>query len=144
VAWAPGFDVQTIAQHWDGIWGDIFGWIAVLAGLAALAGLIAVLRRHRARKGPGPVDSAARLERGREWELVMRRATQELWRGPEVAALQADAAIRVEAAEHAYNRLVVDCAKVCAVSPPPTFEQAGPEPAREPKAPAPEREPLAA
>ena len=136
--------MQTIAQLWDSIWGDIFGWGTVLAGLAAFAGLIAVLQLRRAPKGARVVETVARLEHRREWELVMRCATQELWRGPEVAALQADAAIRVEAAEHAYNRLVVDCAKVCPVSPAPTFKPAGPAPVREPEAPAPEREPLAA
>jgi hypothetical protein len=62
-----------------------------------------------------------KLEREREWELVMRRAREDLARGAELAALQADTALKIASAEHAYNRLVADCARLCGVTavPPP-------------------------
>jgi hypothetical protein len=138
---------ELIVQYLDGAWAEILGWGCVLAGLAALAGTAVLLERRlslfRARAAGMPL----RLERGREWDLVMRRATRELARGPRVEALQADATVRIEAAEYAYNRLLMDCARHCAPPAAPADEPVPEpvEPAREPeKAPAEERAPLAA
>ena len=62
----------------------------------------------------------ARLDRGHEWDLVMRRATKELARSPRVEALQANATVTIEAAEYAYYRLLLEYAKHCtAPSAPP-------------------------
>lgn len=129
-------------QQLSGAWADALGWAAVLAGLAVFACFIVLIDRRRHARG---ANVAATLDRGREWELVVRRATQDLWRGPELAALQADALVKIESAEHAYNRLVVDCARLCTISElsaAPTFEPAS-ELARETERP-PERQPLAA
>jgi hypothetical protein len=128
-----------------GAWTEMLGWGFLLGGLAAFAGVVAVIeRRRRLRR----VRTAAqRLERGREWDLVMRRATNELARGPHVEALQADATVTVEAAEYAYNRLLMDCARHGAAPSLPVAEPAPAlvEPAREVEpAPVEEREPLAA
>jgi hypothetical protein len=78
----------------------------------------------------------------------MHRANKELARGPRVEALQADATLSVQAAEYAYNRLLMDCARHGAAPSPPVAEPT-PEPVAEPvhevqPAPAEEREPLAA
>jgi hypothetical protein len=78
----------------------------------------------------------------------MQRASKELARGPRVEGLQSDAAVTVEAAEYAYKRLLLECARHGAAPSTllaePTLEIAA-EPARkvEPAA-ADEREPLAA
>jgi hypothetical protein len=135
-------------HYLDGAWAEILGWVIVLAGLVAFTGAVVLLERRlgvlRSRRAGMP----PRLERGREWELVMRRATNELARGPRVEALQADATVTIEAAEYAYNRLLLEDAKHCtAPSPPPAAEPApeSAEPARETEeAPAEERAPLAA
>ena len=134
-------------QYLDGAWTEILGWGCVLAGLAACAGAVVLLERRLGLFRSRMAGMPPRLERGREWDLVMRRATRELARGPRVEALQADATVTIEAAEYAYNRLVIDCAKHCA---PPAASADEPvpepvEPARETeKAPAEERAPLAA
>jgi hypothetical protein len=110
-------------QHLSGAWVDILGWAAVLAGLAIFVRIIVLMRRLRPR-GANVAETGARLNRGREWEVVACRATHDLWRGPVLAELQADALVKIESAEHAYNRLVVECAKVCATSAVPTIEPA--------------------
>jgi hypothetical protein len=43
----------------------------------------------------------------------VRHATQGLSRAAELPALQASAALKIESAEHAFNRLVADCAGLC-------------------------------
>jgi hypothetical protein len=98
-------------QQLGGVWSDIAGWVAVLAGLASLACLIVRERRSAtgSRIGAGP----ARLGHAQEWELVMRHAAQDLSRAAELASLQARAAVKIESAEHAFNRLVAECAGLC-------------------------------
>jgi hypothetical protein len=44
----------------------------------------------------------------------MDLATRELTRAPRIAALQARAALKIDAAEHALRRIVADCARVLA------------------------------
>jgi len=73
--------------------------------------------------------------------MVVALATRELSRAPEVAAIQTRAALKIDSAEHAYNRMVADCAKVCGASVAPTFQPAR-QLTREPEPQA--REPLAA
>ena len=99
-------------QQLSEVWGDIAGWAAVLAGLAALAGLV-VWTGRKSRVAPRAQAEPEKLGHAREWELVMRRATQELSCGTELAALQASAALKIESAEHAFNRLAADCARLC-------------------------------
>jgi hypothetical protein len=138
-------------HYLDGAWAEILGWSFVLAGLAACAGAVMLLERRRSRHRARTAGLSARLERGREWDLVMRRATKELARGPRVEALQADATVTIEAAEYAYKRLLADCAKHGA-APEPLIaadesapDQPAVEPARETEpAPAEEPAPLAA
>jgi hypothetical protein len=94
--------------------------MAVLAGLASLACLIVQIDRRRS-VAPRAVDTApARLGRAQEWELVMRRAGQDLSRAAELPALQARAAVKIEAAEHAFNRLAAECDRLCRTPAAPT------------------------
>jgi hypothetical protein len=117
----------TIMQHVSGLWGEVFEWAAILTGLAVLASLITRIDRRRpeARRTDAmytePPNAEPKLEREREWELVMRRVREDLTRGSELAALQAATALKIASAEHAYNRLVADCARLCGIAavPPP-------------------------
>jgi hypothetical protein len=97
--------------HLSGVWVELLGWAAVLAGLAVLAGVIVLIDRRR--PSPQREEVAATLDPEREWELVIHSASAGLARGADLAVLQADAAMKIEAAEHAYRRLVADCAKLC-------------------------------
>jgi hypothetical protein len=54
----------------------------------------------------------------------MDLAARELARAPEIASIQAHAALKIDAAEHAYNRIVADCAKILAAPVAPTFRPA--------------------
>jgi hypothetical protein len=129
----------------------LLGWAGVLAGLAAFAGLLSIFDRRRRVHAAHAGEAAPEVDLAHEWEAVMRRATRELARGPQVEALHADATTTIESAEHAYNRLVVDCARHCQLPTAPTFEPVQAlEPAPKPEAPAApaaepvEQEPLAA
>ncbi len=114
----------------------------MLAGLAVLAGLIALVERRRhALRHTTVAKAPARLEPAREWDLVLSRAAADMSRAPQVAALQADAAVKIEAAEHAFGRLVGDWQRLCGQPAAPAPE-APPQPAPAPEAP--ERQPLAA
>jgi hypothetical protein len=130
-------------QDLGGLSADLIGWIAVLAGLTTFAGLIALVeRRRRAPRHTILVAEApARLQPEREWDLVLSRAAADLARAPQVAALQADAAVKLEAAEHAFGRLVGDWQRLCP-RPAAAALQASPQPASAPEAP--QRQPLAA
>ncbi|HEY7552454.1 MAG TPA: hypothetical protein VH913_23395 [Hyphomicrobiaceae bacterium] len=122
----------TIMQHVSGLWGEVFAWAAILIGLAVLASLITRIDRRRPEvRRTDAADTASpgtarKLEREREWELVMRRAREDLSRGAELAALQADTALKIASAEHAYNRLVADCARLCGVAAAPPPAPTGP------------------
>ena len=82
----------------------------------------------------------------------MRRAAQDLSRESAVLALQADSAVKIDAAEHAYRRLVAECAKYVQTAEAPAHDPVALPVTREPEAPvvepapeeAPERTPLAA
>lgn len=131
-------------HYLDGAWAEILGWVLVLAGLATFAGGVVLLERT-GRRGSCAGEMQARLDRGHEWDLVMRRATKELARGPRVEALQANATVTIEAAEYAYNRLLLEYAKHCTTPSAPPAPEPAPKPAREAEdAPAEERAPLAA
>jgi hypothetical protein len=143
--WRAVFDVQAIVQQVGGDWADIPAWVAALAVLAVFAVVVALVAGRRAARAGKIAEPPARIERGAEWELVVQRARQDLWRGPGLVDLQADARLRIESAEHAYNRMVADCARLCDLPVAPTFEPATAPPDAPEASPAPpERPPLAA
>jgi hypothetical protein len=130
-------------QDLGGISADVIGWAAVLAGLAAFAGLIDLVeRRRRGLRDTAVAEQPVRLERAREWDLVLSRAAADLSRAPQVVALQADAAVKLAAAEHAFGRLVGDWQRLCGQ---PALRPAPEAPPQRVSAPeAAERQPLAA
>jgi hypothetical protein len=73
----------------------------------------------------------------------MRCATKGLACAPRVEELQADATVKIQSAEYAYNRLVLDCTNVCHVAAATTLAPA-PDLPRQAQVPAEEPEPLAA
>jgi hypothetical protein len=149
-------------------WAAMLALVAGLAGLIVRAEARLAARAERRRMGgngrrrsAGPVgqrrktvqrdglaeapprpEMPARLDRTREWGLVVRRGIEDLARGHRIGALQADATLKILSAEHALNRLAADCARLSRASATPTFELPA-RSARQPGA-APERQPLAA
>ncbi len=92
----------------------------MLAGLAALIGH----RLHRKRRAlaHGISHAAPRLDRETEWERVASRARSAFAHAPRVAELQEKAAVKILSAEHAYNRLVLECVRICRMPIAPTLE----------------------
>jgi hypothetical protein len=79
------------------------------------------------------VPPPASLDREREWELVMRGAVEGLVQGTDLTALQADTARKIASAEHAYNRLLADCARLGISAAPVPETQPAPESAAAPR-----------
>jgi hypothetical protein len=136
--------VQLIAQILESIPAEIAGWMAVVAGFAAFALL---LRLDQARKDRRdvvmPSPAASELEPGRDWQKIMDVSLVELVRAPDLRSMQADAAMQIDAAEHAFNRMLAECAKVTSLVVAPTFEPLR-QLVREPAAVPAQRQPLAA
>ena len=93
----------------DWIPAEAAGWIAVLAGLALLAAWLGLLDRSRRSR------DADRLAQAIPAPPPMRdrhetRAARDVARAAEVAAMQAKAALQIDAVELAYNRLLAQCA----------------------------------
>ena len=102
-----------------------------------------VARMARTRKSSSPaIQMPSRLDPAREWRLVTDITLKELSRASTLVPLQASAARQIDAAEHAFNRLIADLATVNCHVVPPTFRPAR-QLVREPVA-APHRQPLAA
>jgi hypothetical protein len=80
-------------------------------------------RRVRAVAPPAPV-LRARLDPDRQWEIVVGVAAREAARASAVAALQARAALKIDAAEHALGRILADCARVVPAAEPPAVQLA--------------------
>jgi hypothetical protein len=113
-------------EQLSGIWEDLLAW-AVLVGVVAFAAVITRMGGHRrpAPAAAAPAVSEAppaaevseaptivglrRLDRAQEWRLVMDHASRGLERTPAAAALQSQAAQKIAAAEHAFNRIVAEC-----------------------------------
>ena len=129
-------------QILSGIAADLAGWAAVITGLGVFVHLLALDdRRKRARDAVKAAGPASRLEPGGEWHKITDVIAWDLARAPELAAMQARAALQIDAAEHAYNRVLADCAKACRLPVAPTFQPMR-QLARQPEPPA--RRPLAA
>ena len=120
-------------EHLIDIWGDVLAWAAMLAVVVACAGVSARIGRGSRTAPPvtripevaaatevPAIEGPRRLDPAREWGLVILRATLDLERPAALASLQAAAGVKIAAAEHAYNRLVDDCANLCPSSATPT------------------------
>lgn len=137
--------MQPIAQILELIPAEIAGWMAIVAGMAAFALLLRRLDRPRQdrRTKIVPAAQARQLEPGRDWQKIMDVSLVELVRAPDLRSMQADAARQVDAAEHAFNRLLAECAKVTSLVVAPTFEPLR-QLVREPAAVPAQQQPLAA
>lgn len=125
---------------------DAAGWFAVVAGLAAFALLVKldqVRKDARQTSGLEPVPAAAPLEPGTDWQRIMDVSLVELTRAPDLHSIQARAAMQIDAAEHAFNRLLAECARVSTPVVSPSLEPVRELPRAEATAP-PRQQPLAA
>jgi hypothetical protein len=162
--------LQHLIGNWVDLlgWAAMLALVAGLAGLIVRAEARLAARAERRRTGgagrrrsarpvaqrrstaqrvglaetPAGPEMPARLDRTREWELVVRHGVEDAARGRRIGALQADATLKVLSAEHAFNRLVADCARLSRASAAPAFELPS-RPGRRPGSAA-ERRPLAA
>ena len=120
----------------------------VIAGLAAFALLLRLREMRHVARARGEKaeaerhDSASLAGAARQWRLITEAALKELARARELAPMQARAVSQIDAAEHAFNRLAKELAKVGCHVATPTVEPAA-QLARQPAA-EPQREPLAA
>jgi hypothetical protein len=115
--------VQLIAQILELVPAEIAGWMAVVAGFAAFALLLRLDQARKERRDViMPSPPASELEPGRDWQKIMDVSLVELVRAPDLRSMQADAARQVDAAEHAFNRMLAECAKVTSLVVAPTFE----------------------
>lgn len=136
--------MQLIAQILELIPAEIAGWMAVVAGFAVYAAVLVKL--DPARVAPVVIDLPIRTERlepNVEFQKVMKVSLVELVRAPDLRSMQADAARQVDAAEHAFNRMLAECAKVTSLVVAPAFEPLR-QLVREPAAVTAQRQPLAA
>src|SRR5262245_38292730 len=146
-------------QQLIGTWADVLASGVILAALAACAALFVRRDQRLSRTAPPaidldvpadvPVPAPNRPAADREWDLVIGHATRGLERQAALLTLQGETAQKIAAAEHAYNRLVADCAKLRPTSASPTVwspHEFAAGPSRSPRAPGrpAERPPLAA
>lgn len=136
--------MQLIGQILEQMPADAAGWLAVVAGLAALALLVRLGQaREDARQVSVQAPVAAPLEPGTDWQRIMDVSLVELTRAPDLHSIQERAAMQIDAAEHAFNRLLAECARVSTPIVSPSLEPVRELPREEAKAPL-RQQPLAA
>lgn len=114
-------------QHIQHIFGNtlqtLLGWVFVISGLAVISILLRFNERRQRKFRP--IVVAPQIER-RSCERD-RRALTGIVEGrisgvEAIEALQAHAALQVDAAEHAFNRMLEDCGAVMTVAVAPTLQ----------------------
>ena len=139
--------MQLIAQILELIPAEIAGWMAVVAGFAALALLLRWLDPSRTTVTPTVIAALAppmqRFEPGAEFEMTAGKSLAELRVRPDLLSIQKQAWILIDATDHAVNRLRADLAQVTGLISSPTFAPAR-QLVREPAAVPAQRQPLAA
>jgi len=133
-----------MVQMLDSIPGDVAGWAAVIAGLAVFAALVA--RDDRRRRVREAVRVAAMLTPVQQpvssWSKHRESAARDVARAHGLAAMQAQAAQQIDAVEHAYSRMLAQCATIIDLGVAAQPPEPAVAPAREPATPA--AQPLAA
>lgn len=109
-----GLDVQSTVHRLDTS-ANILRW------RAALRGRVHSLWRSATGGGraTAPVatpEPTPRLGLNRQWEMVTGLIARDVSRADEIAAIQARAAVKIDAAEHALNLTIADCAKILATA----------------------------
>ena len=131
-----------IATFLDGLWASLPGWIAIFGGLLGLALFVRADRVRKNRHQPaGPRAAAPQPKPVEAPQSKTELALQELARAPDLQSMQARAAEQIDAAEHALNRLLAECAGIANLPVEPTLT---PDRQLKPEAPAPARQSLAA
>jgi hypothetical protein len=136
--------VHLLDQMFGGQWVDLIGWVAFAAGLAAVW---MFLRRDQARKqSPRHALEAKRVmpvTRSDEARQLADVAVHSPARALDPLAIQARAAEQVDAAEHAFNRMLAECGSLINPSAKPALKPVR-QVATETSAPASDRQSLAA
>ena len=116
--------VTQFVDIFAGVIANLSDWAIVLAVVCALAFVLARLRLFPER-GTEPAVQAAPAARE---SVLERERTRAHWARtsaggrPTLASLQANAASNIDAAEHALNRLLAECAAVMTLPVGPTLE----------------------
>jgi hypothetical protein len=140
-----GFDVQLIASMLESIPADVAGLMAVILGLAAFATLIRLDQTRKDRRnGRMPERAASEPEPVSDWRRSVNASLAELERVPDLRSMQSDAALQIDAAEHAFNRMVAECTKVSNPQVAPTFAPSHELPSEQEKPADKRQQPLAA
>lgn len=136
--------MQLIGQIPEALLAEIAGWLAVVAGLAAFAVLLRLNEARKSRpKKVAHIHPARAFEPGIDFKKVMDVSLAELLLAPDLLSIQAQAATQIDAAEHAFNRLLAECARVTTPIVTPTFQTIR-QLAREPATAPARQQPLAA
>lgn len=116
-----------MAQFGDifaGVVANLSDWAIALAVVCALAFMLARLRLRPEREA----EAAAQTAPATRISVLEPERTRAHWARasaagrPALASLQANAASNIDAAEHALNRLLADCAAVMTLPMSPTLE----------------------
>jgi hypothetical protein len=121
-----GNEREMLATLLDLVPAEAAGWAAVVAGLCMLAAWLACQDRRRSAQDAAASRQAhatpPSLSLGDSYEV---KAARDVNRAAEIAAMQATAALQVDAVEHAYNRLLAQCAPFMGGLAPRLIEAAG-------------------
>jgi hypothetical protein len=133
-------DVRMIGHILKAVPAAFGGWGA---GVAGRAGQAPATRPDPV--APGAREPMPRREAvsGRDWQTIAEPVLREIRRAPDALSLHVRAATQIDAAEHALNRILADCANVGCRIGTPTLEPVR-QLAREPGAGRPARKSLAA
>jgi hypothetical protein len=120
--------MSGIDQYLSGVSGDVIGWtvgLVILAGLSLLIMRIELPRRAprvpRAAYAPRPVESE-QPHTASAADPAWRRVTRASEAASDPVEIQRGAGQHIDAAEHAFNRLLADCKGVMDVPVKPSLE----------------------
>jgi hypothetical protein len=106
-----------LATLLDLVPAEAAGWAAVVAGLCLLAAWLAYQDRRRSAQDAAASRQAhatpPSLPLGDSYEV---KAARDVDRAAEIAAMQATAALQIDAVEHRLARILAQCAGVMALS----------------------------
>jgi hypothetical protein len=116
---SSGSTVRTIGHILKAVPATFGGWTA---GVAGRAGQAPATRPDAV--APGAREPRRRREAvfGRDWQMVTEPVLKRMRRAPDALSLHVRAATQIDAAEHALNRILADCANVGCRIGTPTLE----------------------
>jgi hypothetical protein len=117
-------NVAQFGETFAGLFANLSDWAMALAVISALAFALARLRLFPEREA----KTAPRLSAVTQPPILEAERTRAQWARtsaagrPTISSLQADAASNIDAAEHALNRLLAECAVVMTLPMSPTLQ----------------------